>query len=149
MASPSAACVVLLCTGWWYTQDIKYKVKYGVGKPKCCHQQSRQPDILHSCFLSSIKTLKQINLKFTSRSIQSLEKGKFERFVKTTLLMQNSKLMTTAYYRCTKMVVTKTVIDDNAMRMKSQPQLATRWLWSFASFVFNPFESILLSFDLA
>ena len=117
LASPSAACVVLLCTGWWYTQDIKYKVKYGVGKPKCCHQQSRQPDILHSCFLSSIKALKQINLKFTSRSIQSLEKGKFERFVKTTLLMQNSKLMTTAYYRCTKMVVTKTVIGDNAMRM--------------------------------
>ena len=62
--------------------------------------------------------------------------------------MQNSKLMTTAYYRCTKMVVTKTVIDDNVMRMKSQPQLATRWLWSFASFVFNPFESNLLSFDL-
>jgi len=71
--------------------------------------------------------------------------------------MQNSKLMTTAYYRCTKMVVTKTVIGDNAMRMKSQPQLATRWLWSFAfpyfesillSFALNPFESIQLSFVL-
>lgn len=33
------------------------------------------------------------------------------------------------------MVITKTVMDDNVMRMKSQPQLATRWLWSFASFV--------------
>ena len=143
------ATYIIIWRELWYTLYPAGRQSDGVGKPKCCHQQSRQPDILHSCFLSSIKTLKQINLKFTSRSIQSLEKGKFERFVKTTLLMQNSKLMTTAYYRCTKMVVTKTVIGDNAMRMKSQPQLATRWLWSFASFVFNPFESILLSFDLA
>jgi len=49
------------------------------------------------------------------------------------------------------MVITKTVIDDNVMRMKSQPQLATRWLWSFASFVFKKknflcFELIELSF---
>jgi len=44
------------------------------------------------------------------------------------------------------MVITKTVIDDNVMRMKSQPQLATRWLWSFAFFVFKKTSFVLNSF---
>jgi len=40
--------------------------------------------------------------------------------------------------------------DDRVMRMKSQPQLATRWLWSFASFVLNPFcfPLIVIHFNL-
>ena len=83
LARPSAAIVVVVVVvnivveaDWdiryiiiwrelWYTLYPAGRQSDGVGKPKCCHQQSRQPDILHSCFLSSIKTLKHLNLKFT------------------------------------------------------------------------------------
>ena len=101
------------------------------------------------------KSIWHLDLLTSSSLIHSLKMWNVIQVCKNNFIDAKSKvkIMTTAYYRCTNVKMVVTINSDDSDENESQPQLATRWLWSFAfpcfesillSFAWNPFESIII-----
>ena len=105
---------------------------------------------LHSSFLETKLFIFFLTKRFMGSQYENTAKQKQRRkrignFVKTTLLMQNSKLNKWQDF-ITDIQMWRWVLlqrwSVRLMKMMSQPRLATRGLWSFASF--RSFPSFLL-----